>query len=247
MKIVKELFNECKSRSLHVSLTQQRITDISVEIYKGFNTNYEKVYFIDSCSTIKEAASKALHFLKGYNTPEKSFTTTSFLGEVVSYIGFGIGKHDMYINPSDIYFIENYTPESIEQFDKVKVKVKLQNPDSTIHELFELPVKDLFDIVKNTNNRYEVDLTHTNKFPEVFFREINKRGIKIKAALSLGDKYLTSPIKSKLAEFTEDWENNKVLHIIKDMSDYNWIIEKGYTICTNVYYLEYEDTLIHER
>jgi len=55
--------DECISRNLHCSITYQKINDYSVEIYRGYKTRYEKVFYTDGHIKPKKAIKKALKFL----------------------------------------------------------------------------------------------------------------------------------------------------------------------------------------
>ena len=63
MSKIKKLILECKDLNLHCSVTYQKITDFSVEIYKGYEKKYEKVYYTDGHSKINDAVKKAQRFL----------------------------------------------------------------------------------------------------------------------------------------------------------------------------------------
>jgi len=58
-----QLTDECISRSLNCSITYQRINDFSVEIYKGYGSNYGIVFYTDGHINPKKAIKKALQFL----------------------------------------------------------------------------------------------------------------------------------------------------------------------------------------
>lgn len=64
MKIETQLFEECKSKGLNCSLTHQSITDYSVEVYKGFNTTYQKIFYTDGHISRSVAIRKALKFIR---------------------------------------------------------------------------------------------------------------------------------------------------------------------------------------
>lgn len=63
MKKAQILMDECKSRALHCSITYQSITDYSIEIYRGYKTNYEKLFYTDGHIKPKKAIKEALKFL----------------------------------------------------------------------------------------------------------------------------------------------------------------------------------------
>ena len=67
MKKAQQLMNKCISRDLHCSITNQRINDYSVEIYRGYKKNYQKVFYTDGHIKPKKAIKKALKFLSNYN------------------------------------------------------------------------------------------------------------------------------------------------------------------------------------
>ena len=64
MKLETQLFNECKSRSLNCSLTYQHINDYSVEIYQGYKTTYNKIFYTDGHIDKSIAIKKALKYLR---------------------------------------------------------------------------------------------------------------------------------------------------------------------------------------
>lgn len=64
MKIETQLFEECKNRAMNCSITYQRINDYSVEIYKGYETSYQKIFYTDGHLEPKTAIRKALKFLR---------------------------------------------------------------------------------------------------------------------------------------------------------------------------------------
>ena len=60
MKIVFEI---CQNNKLNVSLTWQTINDYSIEIYKGYKSYYELIFYTDGNTDKKQAIKKALRFL----------------------------------------------------------------------------------------------------------------------------------------------------------------------------------------
>lgn len=65
--MIEELINECKNRNLHVSVTYQRITDISIEIYKGYKSNYQCLFYIDGKPNLESAIIEATEWLNTIN------------------------------------------------------------------------------------------------------------------------------------------------------------------------------------
>lgn len=63
MKKAQKLMNECISRNLHCSITYQKINNYSVEIYRGYKSFYEKIFYTDGHTKSKRAIKKALKFL----------------------------------------------------------------------------------------------------------------------------------------------------------------------------------------
>ncbi len=61
---IEDLFFECQDWACHVSLTWQHATNYSVEIYKGYKQDYEKIYYSDGNMTLIEAVQKGLKFMK---------------------------------------------------------------------------------------------------------------------------------------------------------------------------------------
>jgi len=64
MKLETQLFEECRNRNYNCSITYQRITSYSIEIYSGYQNNYEQHFYIDGYAELKSAIIKALKFLK---------------------------------------------------------------------------------------------------------------------------------------------------------------------------------------
>jgi hypothetical protein len=64
MKSINLLFRWCAQSNYNCSITYQRINEYSVEIYKGYKTNYEKIYYSDGHLTPLEAAKQGLKFLR---------------------------------------------------------------------------------------------------------------------------------------------------------------------------------------
>ncbi|WP_320034818.1 hypothetical protein [Halarcobacter sp.] len=60
-----KLFSECLSRDWSVSLIWQRMTNWSVEIYTGYEVNYNKKFFTSGHIHRAEATKEALRFLDG--------------------------------------------------------------------------------------------------------------------------------------------------------------------------------------
>ena len=63
MKKAKKLIEECKSRSLNCSITYQHINDYSVEIYRGYESSYQKVFYTDGHLKSKKAIKSGLKYL----------------------------------------------------------------------------------------------------------------------------------------------------------------------------------------
>lgn len=64
MKLETQLFEECKNRNYNCSITYQNINSYSIEIYRGYQSNYVQHFYIDGCIELKPAIIKALKFLK---------------------------------------------------------------------------------------------------------------------------------------------------------------------------------------
>jgi hypothetical protein len=64
MKLETQLFDECISRNYNCSITYQRINDYSVEVYRGYQSNYEKIFYTDGHIDKEKAIRKALKFLR---------------------------------------------------------------------------------------------------------------------------------------------------------------------------------------
>lgn len=77
----KELFNLCLNQDLNVSLSWQKVTDWTVEIYLGYKTNYKNIFYEQSTSK-KEVLKKAIEFMKNFSRREfekKYFEDRRFL------------------------------------------------------------------------------------------------------------------------------------------------------------------------
>ncbi len=70
MSKTKELFDLCLSEDINVSLTRQRITGWSVEIYTGYKSSYKSLFYTDGHTSRKSAVKKALKFMKSYSEKE---------------------------------------------------------------------------------------------------------------------------------------------------------------------------------
>lgn len=44
---MKKLFEMCQNNNVNVSFTWQRINDYSIEIYKGYKSSYELIFYTD--------------------------------------------------------------------------------------------------------------------------------------------------------------------------------------------------------
>ena len=60
---MKKIFEVCQINNLNVSFTWQRINDYSIEIYKGYKSSYELIFYTDGHTDKKQAIKKALRFL----------------------------------------------------------------------------------------------------------------------------------------------------------------------------------------
>lgn len=54
----------CQSRCFNLSLTWQKMTGWSVEIYTGYMKSYEKKFYTDGHTNKKEAIKKAIKYMK---------------------------------------------------------------------------------------------------------------------------------------------------------------------------------------
>jgi len=64
MKLETQLFEECINRAYNCSITYQRNTGYSVEIYTGYISSYEKIYYTDGHTNKEKAIKKALKSLQ---------------------------------------------------------------------------------------------------------------------------------------------------------------------------------------
>lgn len=64
MKLETQLFHLCQQNNYNCSITYQIITDYSVEIYKGYGDNYNKIFYTDGHIDINHAIRLGLKFLK---------------------------------------------------------------------------------------------------------------------------------------------------------------------------------------
>jgi hypothetical protein len=63
MKLETQLFEECKNRAMNCSITYQYINGYSIEIYKGYETSYQKIFYTDGHTDPRIAIRKGLKFL----------------------------------------------------------------------------------------------------------------------------------------------------------------------------------------
>lgn len=63
MKKIELLIDECRQRNWHVSIAYQNATSHSVEIYTGYQSNYEQILLTDGHVTLKKAVKIALKFI----------------------------------------------------------------------------------------------------------------------------------------------------------------------------------------
>jgi effector-binding domain-containing protein len=63
MSKLKRLITECKNRNFHISISYQRINDISIEIYTGNRKNYVCRFYTDGHISLKKALKKALKWI----------------------------------------------------------------------------------------------------------------------------------------------------------------------------------------
>lgn len=62
----KELFSLCLNQDLNVSLSWQKMTDWTVEIYTGYIKSYRSVFYVQGI-TKKEVLKKAIKFMKTFD------------------------------------------------------------------------------------------------------------------------------------------------------------------------------------
>ena len=60
---MKKIFEICQDRNWNVSFTWQKINDYSIEIYKGYKTSYELIFYTDGHTDKKQAIKKTKLFL----------------------------------------------------------------------------------------------------------------------------------------------------------------------------------------
>ena len=60
---MKKIFEICQNNNLNVSVNWQRINDYSIEIYKGYKSSYEVIFYTEGHTYKKQAIKKALSFL----------------------------------------------------------------------------------------------------------------------------------------------------------------------------------------
>ena len=60
---MKKIFEICQDRNLNISFTWKRINNYSIEIYKGYKSSYEVIFYTDGHSDKKQAIKKELRFL----------------------------------------------------------------------------------------------------------------------------------------------------------------------------------------
>jgi hypothetical protein len=59
----KRLMMECENRNLNCSISYQKITNYSVEIYTGYKKSYTLKFYTDGASSPKKAIKKAFKWL----------------------------------------------------------------------------------------------------------------------------------------------------------------------------------------
>jgi len=64
MKKFDELAGLCQNRCFNFSLTWQKMTDWSIEVYTGYKTSYEKKFYTDGHNNKKEAIKEAIEYMK---------------------------------------------------------------------------------------------------------------------------------------------------------------------------------------
>lgn len=62
-----QLIANCQNRDWNISLTWQKMTEWSVEIYTGYKSRYEKKYYTDGHITKEVAIETALEFFEEFN------------------------------------------------------------------------------------------------------------------------------------------------------------------------------------
>ena len=60
---MKKIFEISQDRNWNVSFTWQNINDYSIEIYKGYKSSYELIFYTDGNTDKKQAIKKAKSFL----------------------------------------------------------------------------------------------------------------------------------------------------------------------------------------
>lgn len=63
MKKINALMLECQNRNFHCSISWQRITDFSIEIYTGYESKYRKIFYTDGHIKLKHAVKEANKFM----------------------------------------------------------------------------------------------------------------------------------------------------------------------------------------
>ena len=66
MKKAKELFDICLSHGLNISLTWQKMTNFSIEIYRGYDKSYSAVFYSEGHIKSKNAIKAALKHMRNY-------------------------------------------------------------------------------------------------------------------------------------------------------------------------------------
>ena len=64
---MKKVFEICQNNNLNVSFTWQTINDYSIEIYKGYKSSYELIFYTDGHTDKNEAIKKTKLFLTNSN------------------------------------------------------------------------------------------------------------------------------------------------------------------------------------
>ena len=77
-KRLDKLFGLCQQRDINISLTWQKMTGWSVEIYIGYTHSYKKLFYTDGHISKKKALKDGIKFMKeldkkSYYSPDDGF------------------------------------------------------------------------------------------------------------------------------------------------------------------------------
>lgn len=64
IRTFEELISICKNNNFNITIGYQKINDYSIEIYKGYVSNYEQIYYSDGDIDLDFTILKAINFVE---------------------------------------------------------------------------------------------------------------------------------------------------------------------------------------